>query len=165
MSYVYIYTYTPIPITTGQRWIYTESQLYQLHQPNWTVCWMSDYIGPSDKCWPVSTSVLWWGTIQYRQLWQHRRGEMWLQVPLDHQTIRCITGDKSPHYTECWKPFLFFHRLCNIPRHLPIQWNEHNIRSRSNRTTGSNRKSSACFKNRFYYVDGKFMHVHFIYHF
>ncbi len=141
----------------GEWWIYSYCPLHQLHQPNRIVCRMCCSTEWYSKCWPATTSMLWWSTIQKHQLWQHRRGELWHQVPLDHQTIQCITGDKTRQYIQCCQPSVLLHLLFDVLQHLPIQWNEHNIRSRSNSTTGGNTQSSACFKNRFYSVDGKFI--------
>ena len=145
VMHVIQWTTTILYITADccESWICTNGQFYQLHQPNRTVCWMCCSTEWCSKCWPVSTSVLRWSTTQKHHLWQHRRGEMWHQVPLDHQTIWCITGDKTQHG-------VLLHRLCNFPQYLPIQWNEHNIWSRSSSNTRGGTQSFACKFNCYF---------------
>ncbi len=42
---------------TGERWVHTDSQLYQLYQPNRTVCWMCCSTEWCNKCWPAIVPV------------------------------------------------------------------------------------------------------------
>ncbi len=93
-------------LATGENGIHTDSQLYQLHQPNWTVCWMCCSTEWCTKCWPVSTSVLWWSAVQKHQMWQHRRG--WDVTP----------GSVGPsdHSMHHWRQDL---SLCLMPLTLP----------------------------------------------